>query len=276
MYWWVMLQTWQFWWAGVLVKLCMDSQPALLGEHVSDCTQMFIDGNEQCWVCDQKWRSCWQLCWPRLKSERAPAACTHQGENLGEMSRRWCCLSCSLVFVSWRPTQSFGETLGLTGILLVNSMLYVTPFVYLHARFLSCKPLERYETSSLHHLCLEIWNFFLFSVAFFYLRLLHTHKRCYHGDNETSECPLWARGAFKLTLGQHIYCKWKEKIWCGIQHRAWWSCYIFCFLEDCPLNQNNNNGKKSEGSPNQQTPFSIPICCARAHREQNKGDKWSK
>lgn len=91
-------------------------------------------------------------------------------------------------------------------------VLYVTPFVCLHARFLSCKPLEKYEISSLHHLCLEIWNYLLFSVVFLYLKLLHTHQRRCHGDKETSECPLWARGALKLTLGQHIYCKWKEKI----------------------------------------------------------------
>lgn len=189
----------------------MDSQPALLGEHVSDCTQMFIDGNEQCWVCDQKWRSCLQLCWPQQKSERAPAACTHQDENVGEMTKRWCCL------VHWCLFP--GDLLSPLGNIGINrnfacelKVLYVTPFVCLHARFLSCKPLEKYEISSLHHPCLEIWNYFLFSVVFLYLKLLHTHQRRCHGDKETSECPLWARGALKLTLGQHIYCKWKEKI----------------------------------------------------------------
>lgn len=163
-------------------------------------------------------------------------------------------------------------------------MLYVTSFVCWHARSLSCKPLEKYETSSLH-LCLEIWSYFLFSVVFFYLRLLHTHKRYCCGGNETAECPLWARRALKLILGQRIYCKWKEMIWCGTQHFCTsteldGSCYIFFFFfgkEDCPVNQdNNNNGKKPEGSPNQQTPFSITICSARAHRAQNRWDIQSK
>lgn len=43
-----------------------------------------------------------------------------------------------------------------------------------------------------------------------------------------------------------------------------------------PKQDNSNNGKKSEGNPNQQTPFSITFCCARAHREQHRWDIWSK
>lgn len=82
----------------------------------------------------------------------------------------------------------------------------------------SCKPPEGYEASPLRHLCLEIWSYLLFSAMFFYLRPPNTHKWWCCGGNETAEPPLRARGALRFIIAQHIYRKWKEMIWCGIQH----------------------------------------------------------